>query len=232
MSLSSKRQKDGSTWSRKRLSKRESNRQVELYQDLSLPLDKFIKCLVKGDLPQLIIAGNPTTEELSDAWMRIYNMYLDENSNNEVEYIVQLQKQISILTQHVIEVQGCIVFLSYMFHEGLVEILKSNGYKDKVTEENHVMMAEIINNKLSLKRFTLDGKEKELKDYLEKHKDDEVDEKYFTRTLLRLGKFMGVHLKARELTVLEFVTLSKEYYEWVNINNAAFEEAQRKRRGG
>lgn len=227
MSSSSKRPKAGSLWSRLLRARKALSPQEVLYQNLDLPLSVFIRCVVHGDLSALIIrdvngnvVGQPSEVDIAQAWSNIYSQYLDANNDSQVSYIIQLQKDISLLTSHVIEVEGAIFYLGILHHDGLVKILKDNGY-------DYTGDLEIVSNQLSMKRQQLESKVKEYKDYQDAHANDEINESYFLKTLVRLAKYQGVALiRTKDISVIEFVTLLKDYIEYVNANNKQLQDVE------
>lgn len=225
MSSSTGPQKGGRIWSKKKLYSLVSPRQEELYQDLSLPLDRFIKCIVQGDLTALIISGKHSGEKLALAWGIIYNKYLDANYENDTIYPLQLKKEITLLDCYITDVELCLFFIYNLYpirHEGLEECLKNLGHKLKApysdaTSLNNALF--IIRNRLGRKKLDLTTKIKELNLYIEAHKNDEVTDKYFTSILSRLAKYQGVAIiKSKDITVQEFITLLTEYLNYYKQN--------------
>lgn len=220
MSSFSKRRKDGSIWSKKPQDNSTSNLPL-LYLDLSLPLNLFIKCIVSGDLSALVISGTPKTEDIAAAWAGIYSKYLDLNYDNEEVYILELQRDIVLLSSHIIEVETCLYFLSSVYHEGLIDILHNNGYTD--TSD-----LAIIQNRLSRKKLDMASKTKEYDDYTKSHENDEVTEKYFITWLFRLAKYQGVAIiRPKDITVQEFVLLMQDYLAFINSQKTDLDANER-----
>lgn len=199
------------------------SQQPVLYQDLSLPLHNFIRCLVYDDYSSLLIKGKATQEQLQAAWKIIDSKYIDLNYENENVYILELRRSISLLVSHISETEDSIFFLRVRYHEGLVRILKSNGYRDKFESEvpdeyEHILAS--IEARLGLKKQALESKKKEFNDYIKEHKGDEIKESYFTKWLVRLAKFQGVAvIRSKEISAMEFVMLLKEFTGFVNSKN-------------
>lgn len=232
MSSSSKRQKGTDSWLKKRRGKSVSS-QSKYYQDLDLPLHNFIQCLIKSDLTQLVISGKPAQEDLAEAWANIYSKYLDINYENETVYILQLHKEITLLNCHVLEVETSLYFLSMMYNADLVRILRNNGYKDKFESEDPIQYLPIlegIRGKLALKKLTLQSKEDEYKQYIKDRENDQIDDKYFIVMLMRLAKYQGVAvIRAKDISVNEFVVLLKEFLEFVRLNSKDIEDGDQRK---
>lgn len=66
-----------------------------IYRDInSLPLYLFIDCMVDDKIHSLVISGNPTPEELQDAWADILMEYNEVMADNEGKLFFSLHKQI------------------------------------------------------------------------------------------------------------------------------------------
>jgi hypothetical protein len=186
-----------------------------LYHDLNLPLSNFIRALVHSDLTALVVKGTPTTEATVDAWASIYSQWLDTSYESETIYVLQLQSEVVLLTSHVSEVETCLYFLATTYHEGLLGVLRNNGYQlpeDFDNELEWLNGLQRIHNQLAMRKQALAGKVKEYDAYVAAHAKDEVTEKYFTTTLLRLAKYQGVAIiRSADITTAEFVSLLQDY---------------------
>ena len=62
-----------------------------------LPLNKFIDCIVDGNLTSLTISGYPTQEQLVTAWGNILAEYSELIGTDEYRMYVQLYKEVNII---------------------------------------------------------------------------------------------------------------------------------------
>ena len=62
-----------------------------------LPLNKFIDCIVDGNLASLTISGYPTQEHLTTAWSNILAEYSELIGTDEYRMYVQLYKEVNII---------------------------------------------------------------------------------------------------------------------------------------
>lgn len=206
----------GSTWLKRQLVCLGLLPRVVLYQDLSLPLSLFIRCIIDSDLTALIIKGKPEQNDLVLAWTSIYKQYIDLNYENESVYIVNLEREIALLKTLVSEVETALYFLAITYHEGCIRVLKENGFKDVITEENKDEVLPVMQNKLTFKKLTLASKEQEHKDYVAAHAGEEISESYFIKTLMRIAKFQGVSIiRTKDINVKEYIIYIKEYLKYV-----------------
>lgn len=71
---------------------------LSLYSSIhSLPLHRFIDCIVDGNLHSLIITGKPTELDLQDTWNNILSEYTEAIGNNEYRLYISLYKEVSQL---------------------------------------------------------------------------------------------------------------------------------------
>lgn len=213
--------KAGLIWWRRKPGNSVSSQPAVLYRRCDhLPLDRFIRCICESDLTALIISGDPKSEELAIAWGEIFYEYVELSGSSETIYLYNLQKEISLLSDEVMNVETCMYFLSpemigfsWDRKEELVEILRSYGYKvtiDFTTDYSGVFA--IINSKLVPKKQKLEGKKNELAKYLESKQGQTITQEHFDSWMIRLWKMQGGNIiRAKDITVKEYVLLIKEY---------------------
>ena len=226
----------GLSWPKPKPGSSASTQPAAWYQSCSqCPLDRFITCLVDSDLSALVISGNPSLGDLAEAWGNIYAEYLDLNNDNETIYLLQLQKEIGLLTEIKIEVETAIQFLSmallpnmeYMFREDLVKILRDRDFDypfDLANPQQYLQSLEAIDSRLSPFRLRLELNVKEYKDYLKSKGDQTVDKTYFNKMLTRIARFRRLTvIRATEITVYEFVMMVQDYLEYINSQQKTLE---------
>jgi Zn-dependent M32 family carboxypeptidase len=183
-----------------------------------LPLNLFIRCVVDHDLQALIIYGDPSVEDVAEAWANIYAEYLDLNEDNEGKYLLNLQKEIWLLNQNIIEVKSVVQLLRLMYHEELVAILRYKNYDQALDFEDrdaYVRDLMVIENSLAAEILQKEIKEQEVTDYVRSRGNDTLERKYFNKMLIRISKHMGYGVKAKETTVTEFVNMINDLLQVV-----------------
>jgi hypothetical protein len=186
------------------------------------PLSVFILCLEKEDPQYLVIEGPVPAEDLSIAWANLFAEFMDLTEDNEQMYILHLQREVNLLAQEIYEVDTVLYFLQPVMlfasegenrHE-LLNVLKRYDYPYEMDFKDigYVAVLENITNRISSKRLQFEMKAKELVDYAKEKSLDSFDKNYFYRQLSRLAKFQRVAvIRPKDITVLEFVILDKEY---------------------
>jgi len=162
-----------------------------------------------------LIEGNPTEAEIVEAWSNIYAEWLDINENNEGIYLLQLQKEILLLSTYLIEVESCVYILGMVYHHDLVAMLRDHGFDQTLDTENneeYYANLKMISDSLAFSRMNLEIKEKEFNDYMSAKKQDTINPEYFDIWLVRISKFLqGGLIRANTITVKEFVIIMKEF---------------------
>jgi hypothetical protein len=71
---------------------------MKLYESISkLPLGKFVDCYVDGRFESLILEGEPTAEEISEAWQKILTQFFDAMGTADQKLYIQLLKEVNTM---------------------------------------------------------------------------------------------------------------------------------------
>lgn len=168
----------------------------------------------------------PKIEDLAEAWSNIYAEYCDLNEDNQTIYLLHLQREIALLSITLSECEPCLYFLSFIYHEGLVEKLKEYHYDypfNPADQQQYNNSLEAIYNRLSPLRLKLENAKKEYEQYLKSRITENISEDYFDKMLIRLSRFYRILLRAQEITVREFVLMLKEYLEYIQAKKQSLE---------
>lgn len=226
----SMKQGNRNIWRKKQQGKSESNQPGALYHTCSqCPLEIFIRVLVDNNLNALVISGAPRIEDIAEAWACIYAEYIDLNQDNEAIYLMGLQKDIILLKQTILEVENAIYFLSIMYDKRLVQILIDNDFDcvlDPSNQNKYQQTLKIIENRLCSVRLQMDIKQTEYEEYLKGRASETITADYFNKMLVRISKYMGYHVRASMLTVLEFVNMVKDYLDSRKENKPQLENGE------
>lgn len=219
MSLSIRLSKAWNSWQRKPQGKTASSPPTELYLRCDqLPLNIFIDCLIDEDLSGLIISGNPSKERLARTWEQIYIEYIDINQSAESLYSLRLQSEIALLSDEIQRVEEILYLISPVMlpfclgaESELVEVLRSYGYRqtiDFTTEYSKVLVS--IRNRLNPKKLRLDSRINELTEYIKSKASGKLTRSVFDTNLVRMSRFQGYAVRAKEITVAEYVMIFKD----------------------
>lgn len=186
------------------------------YNDLELPLEKFIFILDKGDLSQLIISGKPSRKALVEAWDNIFEGYQQAMNSkrskqflNSIRYVVMMKNRLLILKR-------LVRANSYGYNRDLSELLNQNGIRTRVSYVT--MERDLLRVLTEIKGMesNISAREEELKS--EENTNIRGD---FSRLLLRLSEHYGFNYNAKEHSVYDFC-------EAVKMMNESIKEANKK----
>lgn len=170
-------------------------------------MDKYLDCLFDNELSVLVIEGTPPEDQLKDAWNKIYVESCQLSQNSSYNEVFELSKAIDELRAKIYIVDGIVSHLQLAYSVELVSILNSLGL-------NCDLKAEHIGRTLIQKLNAVVGRSKKwwlmleqkqkLLDKTREKNTDKMDRNDFEDQLLELGKFLGYHVKASEITVTQF----------------------------
>jgi hypothetical protein len=160
----------------------------------NLPLNKFIDCIVDGNLQALTISGFPTQGQLQAAWENILVEYSEAMGSTEYRMYVQLFKDISIskiiLDQLTIALNILQVTYDEFFHTEVNRILRTDckfNWKDQASYQAEIKKC--FNRSKALK-IALDLKLLKFESIEAKNKNktgQKIDRKYFISVLITLS---------------------------------------------
>lgn len=175
-----------------------------------LPLSRFIDCIVDDNLHALVISGNPTTEQLSQAWHTIRIQYAD--AMRDIDYIsfARLNREVAQLQMLNSQIQIAITELknryTIQFHRALNELLKYKFHLDVNNPEAYDKELRRATNRSKGNLLELRIKEITLNSMLEKmaNKGHVMTREYFQQTLITLSDHAEYRLRADDMTVFEY----------------------------
>lgn len=195
--------------------------------------------MLHSDLRALVISGEPTIQDLSEAWANIYSEYIDKNQGAESKYMFQLESEIIRLYDEIERVDAGLEILSYMvlFPQSDIDRVSSQlrkyGYDypfpsgDSDTFEAN---RQHCKNRLASRRYKLQSREAELSDYLKNRKAETIDEHYFPMWIRRLTKYLGVRMRMDNTTVDEFIGYTRDYLDEIKARSQEMENVKMSKR--
>lgn len=184
-----------------------------LYQNCSLPLDRFILCICEADYKQLVITGEAPDDAVFAMWDKIYLEFQDLMNENDHSVTTDLVGKIDKKVSEFDLLNSIINHLKYEFDNDRVQdlnkILKKLGIsiplKIEDREEYFVALGRI---RIRANKWIVDIGE--LKAQLAKKQQKEVTGKttnpidYFEDSLDAISKDQGYNIKANELSTAQF----------------------------
>lgn len=135
------------------------------YQSISeLPLNKYIECVVDGNLSALIICGYPTKEQLESAWLEIAEQYADAMGDAEHRMYIKLYKELVMLNieyQQILNLIDLLTLVRYQpLEQKLNELLFTNySFTDNREKELETCfrLSKSVSLRIDLKKQQIDG---------------------------------------------------------------------------
>jgi hypothetical protein len=201
-----------------------SGQAPRLYRTIhDLPLDKFISALCDQDFNALVISGNPSQEELSQAWDEIFLDYLDLNGDNDARMDITLAKDIAILSARLQQIETCLFFLQVFHVQEVADILTDIGFEDVSLDpsdlEQYFENLNIIRLRSKEIKIDIELKEIELTELRESKKKTpakRADRSSFLNILSRIATYKHTAvIRASEISVAEFCAMFAEYLDHI-----------------
>jgi hypothetical protein len=199
----------------------QGDQSAKYYQSISnLPLNRYKDCLLNENLSALIISGQPTGQQLTEAWGKISQEYADAMGDHEYKLYLKLFKDVHLINATIEQVKICVTQLEVV----LVlpdSIPEKAMYRDFYSKEvNGLLLTQFFFdfNNIETYRKNLQrclNRSKGIKLELDmvmaryeaiKQKYEEgkkPDETYFDAILITLSDAAGYHL-TDGITVFEF----------------------------
>lgn len=158
-----------------------------------LPLNKFIDCIVDGNLSALIISGFPGEEELTEAWDAILSEYSELVGTQEYRMYVELFREVSLLKITLDQVTIATNILKTVYHpffETEVNKLLRVKINFNVPDEQREIECKKCLNRSKALKIKLDLKNLQFEAIQKKNNakvGEKIDRKYFTSILITLS---------------------------------------------
>lgn len=190
-----------------------------------LPLERFIRCLCNGEYSLLLRKGTAPEHILQQAWEKIYSEYVELDGSTQTLYVNQLRRDIMLLSSRIDRVIHIVNVLDMAPNAILIAELKelrfpfNYDYSDFLQYRKD-LVATI--HRLAPWRLEFNKLEKELNAVIAANENGpKMDRSYFDNALARLSRFNQYQVKAINLTVSEFVTMLKQYLQYIDQTKKA-----------
>jgi hypothetical protein len=191
-----------------------------------LPLNRFISALVDGNLQVLVIEGNPSQEELAQAWKDIEEEYLDAVGLSEVRMERELYVEIQRLEANLFLARIAIEQLQRSYHPEFARhlniLLRTNFTFDPNEPVKYFALLKNCYNRTGGMKIDLDLKliqYQAIKEKRESEGGEAYSRAYFHTVLITLSDFAGYQLPDT-MTVFEYcdrIRRLNEYNEQIKL---------------
>lgn len=188
--------------------------QLSLYSRCDqLPLSRFITCICGGNLTPLRKHPFVTKKLLNTTWNRIIEEYSKLTGDAGYEKTFRLSKDIARENVKLLVINACLKVLSVRYSQQSVDCLRQLGYCyrfDQNDMETYRFDLERVRKKARMITVEIEEKTRQYKN-LTSPSGGSASVENFTQTLVLLSKYMGYRISAENITVSEYVTISKQY---------------------
>lgn len=188
----------------------------------TLPMNSFISCLIDKDYSQLVIDGNPTDEELHNAWNEIYQQYANIVGEGQQNYTLVLAGEIERLSYKIKVIEDSVNILRLYKFDELVDILHEHGFNFPFDIEDEAKYRTDLDRVLNRLKPIISGYEQRIREFenIQKSNDTEpVNRTYFNSVLSSLSKFIGGLILPENITIGYFATTLNLYLKYVESIN-------------
>lgn len=195
-----------------------------LIQRLSeTPIAVFKQAYCNENLAGLILSGQPTKEQLLEAWNELFFEYASTIKSDNSDYTFQLAKEIGLIEHHINYVDYAVYLLRNMYDEDVTGELVSLGYFHLSYTEDKDQWNAQLDKVISLCKTKVFDLEQMIEEYkrLQKTTDGKKQtEEEFNQNVLQLARYQ--HYRIDQLT-----TMMDEY---VSIFNNMLSESKARER--
>ena len=190
---------------------------VALCQSLEdLSYSGFIKCALNGDYSPLIRSGNPSKNELYQAWMRLYSDYLSLIGSKETAAYIKIVSKIENVNTKIFIVSGIIEALHGLYSEKLCNELKSWGFnkefsRDTLSADLEQVERELGNDRFQLEKYRL---EYEKSEKAKKKSGEATTKTGYMRILYAIEAHRKMDYDPDTISMYKFCILYKELEEY------------------
>jgi hypothetical protein len=186
-----------------------------------LPLNKYIECVVDGNISALIISGYPTQEQLEAAWLEIAEQYADAMGDAEHRMYIKLYKELVYLNIEYRQILGLIEVLTMVvykpFEQKLNELLFTN-FSFTTNREKELdtcfRLSKSTLFKIDMKKAQLDGLKEKGEDT-----DKTPTREYFQSVLITLSDYSKYPVQ-ETITTYQFCERVKRFTQFVEKQKA------------
>lgn len=191
-------------------------------------MKQFIACIVDSDFNQLVVSGEPTAEQLMEAWANLFLEYCDLAGHTEVRYRTRLNAEVIAYRAKINAAEACIEHLRVADEvranipnvpvNGFIECLKTIGFEDfDLNPNDRAQFLKDLNRieaELRPDKIRLHAKEIELNEIQKGSTDNEaVERKYFTTIFTRINNYSKREAVNMQTTVEMYCASLRDYVD-------------------
>ena len=178
-------------------------------------MGQFRQCLEHNNISALIVEGEPTAEQLAEAWASLFLEYCDLSEAHEATHRVRLWAEIEALKIKLNICQSWVDIISFMPSTEINKALWIVGYEFELDKNKPAQYKEdIARINAELRSLRLDIKIKEAEySAIEKspNSSDTIDVKYFSTIYTRINNYYKYNAVNDQTKVEMYCALLREF---------------------
>lgn len=185
----------------------------------TLLYDTFLNIIDSGSLSLLVIHGQPSIEELVEAWGDILQEHSELIKSNKTQSISDLFKKITYTEWKIVFLEKGLWLLKHEYNEKIATDIANMGYDLIVAnDDRETYLRQIYGVETDAKFLIVQLNQYKTEYSILCPKDQQVKTLTlidYERDIAILSKFMGYRINKKEITVFEFDGIVNYYLETV-----------------
>lgn len=177
----------------------------------------------------MVISGEPTQDELINAWNEIIFEYGSSIKTEHNQYLYDLQKQIAELKWHINYVENAVFYLRHKYKQEFIDELKSLGYHGPYNCDDHIQYQAQLDRVVSLCKTNVFDLDQLIDEYKSFHKalpgeTGKQSEEDFEEWIGRLSRFQGYRIEQQTTMVTELIGITNSYFREMKLKTKQAED--------
>lgn len=184
-----------------------------------LLMPAFLDALCDDNLNSLIIEGNATKDQLTQAWLLILSEYYELKGDGiDGNEQWSLSRDIQKLNNHLSILDMCVQFLLERYSESIADSVRKLGYSFRPTSfepADYIDQLNAVVQKSKTKYIQLQQLIKQLEAKMQEVGQEKPQREIFEKNLLHFEEMQGATYNMEELTVSKYLMLENKYNQKV-----------------
>jgi len=183
------------------------------YRDCRVELDRFQDVLFDGDYSRLIIQGEVPEETLKEAWNAIYLQYTELTQDGVYNELLDKTHKIQELNARITFLDGAVLQLQMSYDPLIMRILNEMAIPLALEpDENPMKKLKAVQARGKRMILEMEKLQKEVAE-LQQEKRESIGWEHFEEWLSIMSKSFGYAVKAKDISVIQFVKNQKKLNE-------------------
>jgi hypothetical protein len=169
-------------------------------------MSDFIKCAIDKDYSSLIKSGQPTDEQINEAWISLISQFQVIMKSKDAKKHVTLVSKIESLNTKILTVTMLVAALQAGYDAEVVAELKEWGFYAEYSPETIAKDLEIVIRKLGNFKTQLAIAQANYDDQNKEAPEAPTKEGYMS-ILIKINKHMQQHYRFDKITAMEFASM-------------------------